>query len=70
MQGVILNSIDTAASFIRRTRTSQGLTVVVEKARAIYRKAQAASARFLERFPIVFDDHRPELNYYATSQAY
>jgi hypothetical protein len=70
MQGVILNSIDTAAHFISQTRTSTGLSVVVEKARQVYRKAKAATARFLEHFPIFFDDDRPELNYYATAFAY
>lgn len=70
LQGVILNSIDTAAHFLRQTRTATGLSVVVEKARRVYKKARQATERFLANFPIVYDDERPELNYYATPYEY
>jgi hypothetical protein len=70
LQGVILNSIDTAAHFIRQTSTASGLSVIVEKAREIYHKARQATDRFLAKFPINYDDDRPELNYYATAFGY
>lgn len=70
LQGVILNSIDTAASFISQTSTAKGLSVVVEKARKVYSAARKATDRFLDNMPIIFDDERPELNYYATSCRY
>jgi hypothetical protein len=66
LQGVILDSIDTAAHFIGQTSTAAGLTVIVEKARKAYHKAKKATQRFLDHMPILFDDHLPELNYYAT----
>jgi hypothetical protein len=70
LQGVTLDSIDTAAHFIGQTSTSTGLSVIVEKARKIYQAAQKATERFLNHMPILFDDHRPDLNYYATPFAY
>ena len=70
LRGVILDSIDTAAHYIRQTSTAPGLSVIVETARKIYRKATSATERFLRKMPIVFDDDRPELNYYATSSGY
>ncbi len=66
LKGVILNSIATAAHFMRQTSTATGLSVIVEKARKVYQKAKKATARFLRHMPILFDDHLPELNYYAT----
>lgn len=66
LQGVILDSIDTAAHFIGQTSTSTGLSVIVEKARKVYYKAKKATERFLDHMPILFDDRLPELNYYAT----
>ena len=70
LRGVILNSIDTAAQFISRTSTASGLSVVVETARKVYKKARQATSRFLETLPIFHDDQRPELNYYATPYEY
>lgn len=70
LKGVTLDSIDTAARFIRQTSTATGLSVIVEKARKMYYKGKKATERFLDHLPIVFDDHLPELNYYATPYSY
>ena len=70
LRGVILDSVDTAAHYIRQTSTAPDLSVIVEKARKIYHKAVSATERFLQTMPIVFDDDRSDLNYYATLSGY
>lgn len=70
LKGLILDSVSTAARYIRQTTTQQGLSVIVEQARKCYQKAVKASDSFLTKMPILFDDQRPELNYHATPMAY
>jgi len=70
MQGVILRSLDVAQQCIERTATATGLSVVVETACKLYQKGRKATAEFLERLPIEFDNHLPQLNYLATPKSY
>lgn len=70
LQGVPLDSIDTAKRFIEQTRTRPGLSVIAEQATRLYSKGIQAIAAFLESFPIVLDAFLSRYNYLATSEAY
>lgn len=67
LQGVVLQTVDTAQQFIARTTTSTGLRVVAEAARRVYQKGLKASAEFIESMPIQFHRLLPDLNYTASS---
>jgi len=70
LRGIILHSLDIAKQCIERTATATGLSVVVETASKLYQKGRKATAEFLERLPIEFENHLPALNYLATPKPY
>jgi hypothetical protein len=67
LQGVVLQTVDTAKQFIARTTTDTGLRVVAEAARCVYQKGLRASAEFIQNMPIRFHHFLPDLNYTARS---
>lgn len=62
-QGIVFHTLDIVKRFIRRTKTSTGLRVTLHVINKTYEIGREASARFLENYPILFDDVLPELNY-------
>jgi Rhodopirellula transposase DDE domain len=69
-QGVIFHTVDIVKRMIERTWTSEGLSVTVAVITKAYEKGREASARFMQAFPIQFDDRLPLLNYTVVPTAY
>ena len=69
-QGIIFRTLDIVQRFIRRTTTSTGLRTTLHVLDKCYETGRAASARFLENCPIIFDAILPELNYLVVPGEY
>lgn len=69
LQGAVLRTVELAKSFIARTKTAQGLRVMVESARRTYEKGLKASEHFMANNPIRNESFLPQLNYTAPSIA-
>jgi hypothetical protein len=44
---------------MEKTRTAQGLSVTVNIIDKVYQTGRKATDQFIEKMPIVFDDHYP-----------
>jgi hypothetical protein len=63
LSGVILHTVDLVRKLIKRTHTSTGLKVTIGTLKKFYRRQRQATDRFLEAFPIKFDNRLPNWNY-------
>jgi hypothetical protein len=63
LQGVFLETVELAKKLIKRTHTRNGLSATVGTLKKYYATKRHASDRFLELFPVVFDDFLPAWNY-------
>lgn len=62
-QGVIFHTLDIVKRFIRRTTTRTGLRVTLKVLDKLYELERKATDRFMEAYPVHFDDYLPEWNY-------
>jgi len=62
-QGVIFHTLDIVKRCIRRTSTRPGLRVTLKVLDKLYELGRKATDRFLESYPIEFDDYLPQWNY-------
>ena len=62
-QGVIFHTLDIVKRFIRRTTTRTGLRVTLKVLDKLYELKRKATDRFMETYPVHFDDYLPEWNY-------
>ena len=62
-QGVIFHTLDIVKRCIRRTSTRTGLRVTLKVLDKLYELGRKATDRFLESYPIDFDDYLPQWNY-------
>jgi len=67
-QGVIFKSVEVVKELMMRTKTQQGLHVLVNIIDKVYQTGRKASASFKKHMPIVFDDFLPRWNYRALPQ--
>jgi hypothetical protein len=70
LSGVILKTVDLVKKLIQRARTRTGLKVTVGMLKKFYEKERHATDRFLEAFPIKFDDFLPDWNYVVRRASY
>ncbi len=63
LSGVVLKTVELVKDLIRRTHTRTGLKVTVGILKKFYETKREATDRFLESFPIHFDDLLPDWNY-------
>ena len=70
LSGVVLKTVELVKKLLRRTHTSTGLKVTVGILKQFYETQRAATDRFLEAFPIHFDDFLPEWNYVVRPASY
>jgi hypothetical protein len=69
-RGVIFHTVEVVKHAIKRTWTSTGLRVTVGALNKFYELKRQVSDRFMEAFPIVFDDWLPDWNYTAVPTDY
>ena len=67
-QGVVFTSIDLVMKLIKRTRTEQGLRVVVNLIKTVYKTGRKVCDSFKKNMPIIFDSILPKWNYRAIPQ--
>jgi hypothetical protein len=70
LSGVILKSVELVKKLLRRTRTSTGLKTTVGMLKKFYQTQREATDRFLEAFPIQFEETLPEWNYTVVPASY
>jgi hypothetical protein len=70
LSGVILKSVELVKALVRRTHTRTGLKVTVGILKKFYETKREATDRFLEAFPIHFDDFLPDWNYVVRPTSY
>ena len=70
LSGVVLKTVELVKKLLRRTHTSTGLKVTVGILKKFYETQREATDRFLEAFPIRFDDFLPEWNYVVRPASY
>jgi hypothetical protein len=70
LSGVVLKTVELVKKLIQRTHTSTGLKVTVATLKKFYHTQRAATDRFLETFPIQFDQFLPEWNYVVRPASY
>jgi len=70
IQGVFLTAVEFVKKLIKRTHTSTGLRATVGTLTKYYAIQRQASDRFLESYPIVFDDLLPTWNYTVVPSTY
>jgi transposase len=70
LSGVILKTVELVKALIRRTHTQTGLKVTVGILKKFYETKREATDRFLEAFPIHFDDFLPDWNYVVRPTVY
>ena len=63
-------SVELVKDLIRRAHTRMGLKVTVGILKTFYETRREATERFLEAFPIHFDDFLPEWNYVVRPTSY
>lgn len=67
--GVIFDSVLGVKKLMAKTRTQQGLKVVVEVIDKVYHKGRKVCEAFKHNCPVVFDDYLPQWNYTVVPQA-
>jgi hypothetical protein len=67
-QGVVFTSIDLVMKLIKRTKTEQGLRVVVNLIKTVYKTGRKVCDSFKKNMPIIFDSILPKWNYRAIPQ--
>ena len=70
LSGVILKSVELVKKLIQRTHTRTGLKVTVGMLKKFYATQREATDRFLENFPVLFDDFLPDWNYVVRPATY
>jgi len=70
LSGVVLKTVELVKKLIQRTHTSTGLKVTVAMLKKFYETGRVATDRFLEAFPIEFDDFLPVWNYVVRPTSY
>ncbi|HUT89901.1 MAG TPA: hypothetical protein VMY37_10410, partial [Thermoguttaceae bacterium] len=68
--GVVFRALDIVTACLRRVWTSTGLKVTYAVLDKVYQLKRQASDRFLETFPVQFEDPLPEWNYTVVPTAY
>ena len=68
--GVVFRTLDIVTACLKRVRTSSGLKVTYAVLDKVYELKRKVSARFLNAFPIQFDDYLPDWNYTVTPTTY
>jgi hypothetical protein len=69
-QGVIFHTLDIVKRFIRRTTTRTGLRVTLKVIDKLYALKRKATDRFMEIYPVYFDDYLPDWNYVIKPGSY
>ncbi len=69
-RGVIFRTLEIVKHAIKRTWTSTGLKVTVGTLNKFYELKRQASDRFMEAYPIVFDEWLPDWNYTVVPTTY
>jgi hypothetical protein len=67
-QGVVFTSLDVVTELMARTKTHQGLSVIVNVLDKLYSTGRKVADGFKENMPIVFDPFLPQWNYRAIPQ--
>ena len=67
-QGVVFTSLDVVTELMARTKTQQGLSVIVNVIDKLYSTGRKVAHSFKENMPIVFDAFLPQWNYRAIPQ--
>jgi hypothetical protein len=70
LSGVILKTVELVKDLIRRAHTRTGLKVTVALLKKLYETKREATDRFMEAFPIHFDDFLPDWNYVVRPASY
>jgi hypothetical protein len=70
LSGVILKAVELVKKLIQRAHTRTGLKVTVGMLKKFYEKERHATDRFMEAFPIKFDDFLPDWNYVVRPASY
>jgi hypothetical protein len=68
--GVVFRSMDIVTKCLRRVWTSMGLKITYAVLNKVYQLKRHASDRFLETYPIQFDDLFPDWNYTVIPTTY
>lgn len=68
-QGVIFKSIQLVKDLMAKTKTASGLRVTVNIIDKVYQTGRKATAQFIEKLPVVFDEYLPKWNYVAIPNA-
>ena len=63
MEGIPLNTLETAKTSIESAKTKAGLTVVADVIKKTYEKGKEVAKDYLEHLRIKFEDSLPKLNY-------
>jgi hypothetical protein len=69
-QGAVFYTLDLMKRLVHRVHTSTGLKATVAVLKKVYQTKREASDRFLESYPILFDDLLPDWNYTAVPAVY
>ncbi|MBN1122375.1 MAG: ISAzo13 family transposase [Anaerolineae bacterium] len=67
-QSVVFSRLDTVKELMARTKTKQGLSVIVNVIDKAYSTGRKATDHFMHNMPIIFDDFLPQWNYRAVAQ--
>lgn len=70
LSGVVLKTVEWVKKLIRRTHTRTGLKVTVGILNKFYETKREATDRFLENYPIHFDELLPDWNYVVSPTTY
>jgi hypothetical protein len=68
-QGAIFTSLEIVKQLMQRTKTQQGLSVVVQIIDKVYQTGRTVSDDFKKNMPIRFDEYLPQWNYTAVPNA-
>ena len=66
-KGVVFESIEIVAELMKKTKTKQGLKVLVNIKDKIYMTGRKVSSDFKNNMKIVFDEHLKQWNYVVIS---
>ena len=67
--GAIFTSLEIVKQLMQRTKTQQGLSVVVQIIDKVYQTGRTVSDDFKKNMPIHFDEYLPQWNYTAVPNA-
>lgn len=68
-RGAIFSSLELVKQLMQKTKTQQGLTVMVQIIDKVYQTGREVADDFKKNMPIVFDDYLPLWNYRAIPNA-